>query len=53
MKRLKLNIKKTLVFAKIIFGEPEKVTIFAPQSGNDCTYWRNGRVVDRGSLENC
>ena len=46
MKRLKLNIKKTLVFPKIIFGEPEKVTIFAPQSGNDCSVleeWQSGR----------
>ena len=46
MKRLKLNVKKTLLFAEFIFGEPKKVTIFAPQSGNDCSLleeWQSGR----------
>ena len=54
------NLQINPFFMRILFGKLKKVTIFATAfalrlaQGDGCTtYWRNGRVVDCGSLENC
>ncbi len=54
MKRLVFIEKINRFFIEFLFGKLKKVLIFALAITN-CrrSYWRNGRAVECGSLENC
>ena len=53
MKHLLLKTQINLYFVKILFGKQKKVAIFAFAFPKGMLYWRNGRAVECGSLENC